>query len=318
MRPDTIFRIMSVTKPITCAGVMILVDEGRVSLIDPVEKYLPEFKGLKLNPCGTLAGYNCGLVTPSRPVNILDLMTHTSGLPGSVPRGSGDPPNTLAEMVAGVSRAALLFQPGTAWNYSNVGMAALGRIIEVVTKQPYDRFMDQRIFQPLGMKDTFFSIPPDKQSRVAAVYTLEADELKRATLQPPKFPTPEGGLLSTAGDLARFYQMMLGRGILDGQRILSAAAVEAMTTSQTGSMKAGYAPGMGQGLGFEVVREPLGSYRYNSIGSFVKSGAYRTYTWVDPAKDLVGIILFQRTNGGGDTADEINSFMAMAAAAIER
>jgi CubicO group peptidase (beta-lactamase class C family) len=178
--------------------------------------------------------------------------------------------------------------------------------------------MDQRIFQPLGMKDTFFSIPPDKQSRVAAVYTLEADELKRATLQPPKFPTPEGGLLSTAGDLARFYQMMLGRGILDGQRILSAAAVEAMTTSQTGSMKAGYAPGMGQGLGFEVVREPLGSYRYNSIGSFVKSGAYRTYTWVDPAKDLVGIILFQRTNGGGDTADEINSFMAMAAAAIER
>jgi CubicO group peptidase (beta-lactamase class C family) len=222
-------------------------------------------------------------------------------------------------MVADVSRATLLFEPGTAWNYSNIGIAALGRIIEVVARQPYDRFMAERILQPLGMKDTFFFIPPDKESRVAAVYTYEADGLKRATLQQSKFPTPEGGLLSTASDLARFHQMMLGKGTLDdGQRILSAAAVEAMTTSQTGSMKAGFAPGVGHGFGFEVVRETLGTYRYNSIGSFVKGGAYRTYGWVDTAKDLVGIILMQRTNGGGDTADEINSFMAMAAAAIER
>ena len=99
MRTDTIFRLASVTKPVTCAGIMILVDEGRLSLIDPVEKFLPEFKGLKLNPCGTRAGYNCELVTPSRPVNILDLMTHTSGLPGAAP-GRGTPPNTLAERVA--------------------------------------------------------------------------------------------------------------------------------------------------------------------------------------------------------------------------
>jgi methyl acetate hydrolase len=111
--------------------------------------------------------------------------------------------------------------------------------------------------------------------------------------------------------------MLLGKGTLDGQRILSAAAVDAMTSSQTGSMKAGFAPGVGHGFGFEVVRETLGTFRYNSIGSFVKGGAYRTYGWVDPAKDLVGIIFMQRTNGGGDVADEINSFMAMAAAAIE-
>ncbi len=103
MRTDTIFRLASVTKPVTCAGIMILVDEGRLSLIDPAEKYLPEFKGLKLNPCGTRAGYNCELVTPSRPVNILDLMTHTSGLPGAVP-GRDAPPSTLAERVAAVSR----------------------------------------------------------------------------------------------------------------------------------------------------------------------------------------------------------------------
>jgi CubicO group peptidase (beta-lactamase class C family) len=316
MRTDTIFRLASVTKPVTCAGIMILVDEGRVSLIDPAEKYLPEFKGLKVNPCGTLAGYNCEAVTPSRPINILDLMTHTSGLPGSAP-GGGAPPTTLAERVAAVSRATLLFEPGTAWNYSNIGIAALGRIIEVVAGEPYDRFLAERIFQPLEMKDTFFFVPPEKASRVASVYTYEYDGLKRVPMAAPKFPAPEGGLLSTAGDMARFHQMLLDKGVLNGRRILSAAAVETMTTSYTGTMKAGFAPGVGHGFGFEVVREPLGTFRYNSIGSFVKGGAYRTYGWVDPAKDLVGIIFMQRTNGGGDVADEINRFMAMAAAAIE-
>lgn len=316
MRTDTIFRLASVTKPVTCAGIMILVDEGRVSLIDPAEKYLPEFKGLKLNPCGTLAGYNCEAVTPSRPINILDLMTHTSGLPGSAP-GGGAPPTTLAERVAAVSRATLLFEPGTAWNYSNIGIAALGRIIEVVTGEPYDRFLAERIFQPLEMKDTFFFVPPEKANRVASVYTYEPDGLKRVPMPAPKFPAPEGGLFSTAGDMARFHQMLLDKGVLNGRRILSAAAVKAMTTSYTGTMKAGFAPGVGHGFGFEVVREPLGTFRYNSIGSFVKGGAYRTYGWVDPAKDLVGIIFMQRTNGGGDVADEINRFMAMAAAAIE-
>jgi len=316
MRTDTLFRLASVTKPVTCAGVMILVDEGRVSLIDPVEKYLPEFKGLKLNPCGTLAGYNCEAVTPSRPVNILDLMTHTSGLPGSV--AGGEPPTTLAERVAAVSRATLLFEPGTKWNYSNIGIAALGRIIEVVAKQPYDRFLAERIFQPLEMQDTFFFVPPDKAGRVASVYTYEASGLKRVTMGTAKFPAPEGGLFSTAADMARFHQMLLDKGTLNGRRILSAAAVEEMTMSHTGSMKAGFAPGVGHGFGFEVVRETLGTYRYNSIGSYVKGGAYRTYGWVDPAKDLVGIIFMQRTNGGGDVADEINSFMAMAAASIDR
>ncbi len=317
MRTDTIFRLASVTKPVTCAGIMILVDEGRVSLIDPVEKFLPEFKGLKLNPCGTRAGYNCELVTPSRPINILDLMTHTSGLPGSAP-GGGTPPSTLAERVVAVHGVALLFEPGTAWNYSNIGIAALGRIIEVVTSQPYDRFLSERIFQPLAMKDTFFFVPPDKANRVASVYTYEENGLQFVPMAPAKFPAPEGGLFSIAGDMARFHQMLLNKGTLDGQRILSAAAVEAMTTSQTGSIKAGFAPGVGHGFGFEVVRETLGTFRYNSIGSFVKGGAYRTYGWVDPAKDLVGIIFMQRTKGGGDVADEINSFMAMSVAAIDR
>ncbi len=316
MRTDTIFRMASVTKPVTCAGIMILVDEGKLSLIDPAEKFLPEFKGLKLNPCGTRSGYNCELVTPSRPVNIFDLMTHTAGLADAV-AGRGAPPNTLAERVAGVARGSLIFEPGTAWNYSNLGIAALGRIIEVVTGQSYDRFLAERIFQPLAMKDTFFFVPPDKAKRVASVYRYEADGLKLVPMAEPKFPAPEGGLFSTAADMARFHEMLLEKGTLNGQRILSASAVEEMTSSHTGSMKAGFAPGVGHGFGFEVVRETLGTFRYNSIGSFVKGGAYRTYASVDPAKDLVGIILMQRTNGGGDVADEINSFLAMAAAAIE-
>jgi CubicO group peptidase (beta-lactamase class C family) len=316
MRTDTIVRLASVTKPVTCTGIMILVDEGKLSLIDPAEKFLPEFKGLKLNPCGTRSGYNCELVTPSRPVNIMDLMTHTAGLADAA-AGRGAPPNTLAERVAGVARGSLIFEPGTAWNYSNLGIAALGRIIEVVTGQPYDRFLAERIFQPLAMKDTFFFVPPDKAKRVASVYRYETDGLKLVPMAEPKFPAPEGGLFSTAGDMARFHQMLLEKGTLNGQHILSAAAVEEMTASHTGSMKAGFAPGVGHGFGFEVVRETLGTFRYNSIGSFVKGGAYRTYASVDPAKDLVGIILMQRTNGGGDVADEINSFLAMAAAAIE-
>jgi len=317
MKTDTIVRIASLTKPITCAGIMALVDEGRISVIDPVEKFLPEFKGLKLNPCGTRAGINCSAVTPARPINLLDLMTHTSGLPGAAPAGSATPA-TLAESVARVSRATLLFEPGTEWNYSNIGIAALGRVIEVVSGQPFEQFMAERIFQPLAMKDTTFFVAAEKESRVASVYSYEADGLKRVTMQRAKFPAPEGGLFSTANDLARFHQMMLNKGTLDGGRVLSAAAVEAMTTSQTGSIKAGFAPGVGHGFGFEVVRETLGTYRYNAIGTYVKGGAYRTYGFVDPSKDLVGILLMQRTNGGGDVADEINSFLAMAAAAIER
>src|SRR5260370_13858741 len=128
---------------------MMLGDKGKWSLMEPAERFLPEFKGLKLNPCGTHSGYNCELVTPSRPVNILDLMTHTAGLADAA-AGRGAPSNTLAERVATVTRGSLIFKPGTAWNYSNLGIAALGRIIEVVTGQPYERFLAERIFQPLA------------------------------------------------------------------------------------------------------------------------------------------------------------------------
>jgi CubicO group peptidase (beta-lactamase class C family) len=326
MRMDSIFRMMSVTKPITCAAVMVLVDEGRLSLLDPVERFIPEFKGLKVNPCGTRVGHNCELVEASRPINVLDLMTHTSGLGerGAGRGGPETPPNSRAEQIASAaSRATLIFQPGTAWNYTNLGIAVLGRIIEVASGKPYDQFMAEKIFQPLEMKDSFFDIPADKADRVATVYTFDEGALKplvRPTPAGARIASPDSGLLSTASDLARFNQMMLNKGVLNGKRILSSAAVEAMTTSQTGAMPAGYAPGVGQGYGYEVVREPLGMYRYTSIGTFEKAGVYRTYVWVDPAKDLVGIILMQRNTGGpvADLADEVNIFMAMAAAAVDQ
>jgi len=326
MRADTVFRMMSVTKPVTCAGVMVLVDEGRLSLLDPVEKFVPEFKSVKVNPCGTRVGHNCEPVASLRPMNVLDLMTHTSGLGerGGGRGGPAAPASSLAEQIAAAaSQATLIFEPGTAWNYSNFGISVLGRIIEVVSGESYDRFMAERIFQPLEMKDTFYDIPAEKASRVSTVYTYQDGKLRPITPALPnasKIPSPDSGLLSTASDLARFNQMMLNKGTLNGKRILSIAAVEAMTASQTADLKAGYAPGVGQGFGYEVVREPLGMYRYTSIGSFEKAGVYRTYVWVDPAKDLVGIILMQRNTGGpaADLADEVNIFMAMAAAAIDR
>lgn len=320
MSTDTLFRIMSLTKPVTCIGIMTLVDEGRLSLIDPVEKYLPEFKGQKLNPCEDRAGYACGLVAPHRPVNIEDLMKHTSGM--RAPESSDSPVASLAELVARAARVPLLFEPGTRWDYSNIGYDTLGRIIEVVTGKPYDQYLHDTIFEPLGMQDTFFYVPQGKRARVASVYTDVNGTLQKVDVREPQRgrdrPSPAGGLFSTAHDLLRLNEMMRNHGALDGKRVLSAAAVELMTTSLTGDLKAGWAPGMGHGLGWEVVRNPEGMYRYNSIGTFAKGGAYRTYEWVDPAKDLIGIILMQRTNGGGDVADEINAFMAMAAAAIEQ
>jgi len=322
MRKDAMFRIASLTKPITCAGIMVLVDEGRISVIDPVEKFLPEYKSIKVRACSGLSAYGCTGVAPARAINIEDLMTHTSGLEGNLNTQGGTQPATLADLAALGAKTQLLFDPGTHWNYSNIGYTALGRIIEVVSKQPYDVFLEQHIFAPLGMKDTSFFPPDEKLARLATLYTLTDGGLKRSanqfgTHQRPKIPAPAGGIVSTAEDIFRFNMMMRNKGTLDGKRVLSSAAATLMTTSHTGDIKAGWVPGVGHGYGYEVVRNPEGMFRYNSIGSYVKGGAFRTYEWVDPEKDLVGVFMMQLTNGGGDTADEINSFMVMSAAAIE-
>ena len=300
MRTDSLFQIQSMTKAVTCAGIMILMERGRLSLIDPVEKHLPEFKGKKFT--------------------IRDLMSHTSGVSGKFPPGFEKTAHTLAEVVSEGASQPVEFEPGAKWSYNNTGIATLGRIIEVISGTSYERFIGTEILDRLKMKDTHFFLPEKERGRLAAVYTEDHGLLKRSTLDPfrtgSRYPAPEGGLYSTAQEMARFYQMMLNKGTLDGQRILSPASVQLMATVQTGDLKAGFAPGMGYGLGLSVVKEPAGMFRLNSIGSYGHGGAYRTYGWVDPAKDLVTVLMLQRTNGGGDVADEINAFLAMANAAV--
>ncbi len=318
MQKDTLFRIASLTKPVTCAAVMLLVDEGRVSLIDPIEKYLPEYKGIKLNPCRAGSGAHCSPVAPHRSPNVEDLMTHTSGLSAS---SNGPEPKTLAELVNRGAESELIFEPGTSWSYSNLGIDILGRIVEIVSHQSFDQFLTDRLFQPLGMHDTTFVVPPEKRGRMATLYNFSTGKPKRIEAEwglAGGIPSPAGGLISTASDMLRFNEMMRNKGALDGKRVLSPAAVELMTISHTGDLEAGFVPGVGHGFGYEVVRDVRGMYRYNSLGSFVKGGAYRTYEWVDPTRDLVGVIMMQRTNGGSDSSDETNAFMAISAAAIDR
>ena len=311
MRTSSLFQIMSMTKPVTCATIMTLVDDGRISVNDPVEKYLPEFKGQKLKSGAA----------PAHPITLRDLMTHTSGVPAGSSKGFDRHLHTLAEVVADAAQQPLEFEPGSKWSYSNNGIATLGRILEVLYGKPFEKVVDEKMFEPLGMHDTSFWIPQEKVSRLATVYTDDHGALKPADADPLrkgwKYPMPEGGIYSTASDLLHFYQMMLNKGNYGNRRILSPAAVELMTTVQTGDLKAGFAPGVGYGLGWGIVKDANGIFRYNSIGTYSHGGAYRTYAFVDPKRDLIGIILYQRTNVGGDLADEQTAFIELANAAVQ-
>jgi CubicO group peptidase (beta-lactamase class C family) len=323
MKTDTIFRIASMTKPFTAVGIMILMEEGRISLGDAVEKYLPDFKNMWV--IESREGDKNGdtkrtLRRPSRPVTLRDLLTHTSGMYGMPPETLDEAiarkTRTLADVVTLASQKPLDFDPGTKWQYSNLGIATLGRIIEVVADQPYEKFIESRIFQPLGMKDSFFFLPADRQHRLATVYILDKGKLKKADWDfagnGAKYPFPEGGMYSTALDLASFYQMMLNGGSYNGKRILSRATAEMMTEVHTGELQAGHSPGMGYGLAWSVVRTADGTLPLTSIGAYGHGGAFGTYGWVDPKKDLVGVFLVQQP----DVSTERSAFMAMAASAI--
>jgi len=323
MKTDTIFRIASMTKPFTAVGIMILMEEGRVALGDPVEKYLHDFKNMWV--IESREGDKNGdtkrtLRRPSRPVTLRDLLTHTSGMFGMPPETLDEAiarkTRTLADVVTLASQKPLDFDPGTKWQYSNLGIATLGRIIEVVADQPFEKFIESRIFQPLGMRDSFFFLPADRQHRLATVYVLDKGKLKKADWDfagnGAKYPFPEGGMYSTAVDLASFYQMMLNGGTYNGKRILSRATADMMTEVHTGELQAGHSPGMGYGLAWAVVRTADGTLPLTSIGAYGHGGAFGTYGWVDPKKDLVGVFLVQQP----DVATERSAFMAMAASAI--
>ena len=272
MRTDSIFQIMSMTKPVTAVALMMLVEEGKVVLSEPVETYLPEFRGLWVNEAGATAKER-RQVRPDRPITLRDLLTHTSGMASSAPPGAGDVISamhlSLAEAVAIYSQQPLDFQPGTRWQYSNPGIATLGRIIEVTSGKPFEKFLEERIFQPLGMKDSFIFPPSDKIERIAMVYELVDGKLKRAgskTLagdpalyrKGARYSGPEYAMYSTAQDLAAFYQMRLNGGTYNGRRLLSRPAVELMTTLHTGEIEpAGHSPGKGYGLAWTVVKDPV-------------------------------------------------------------
>ncbi len=321
MRLDSLFQIASMTKPITAVAVMMAEEDGLLTVMDSVEKYLPEFKDLKVKDGDSL-------VKRARPITIRDVLTHTSGMSGGYPTAVGDfltfyrkRDKTLAEAVKLFAQQPLDVQPGTKWIYSNTGIAVAGRIVEVVTKKSFEQFLAERLFTPLGMNDTHFFLPTSKNARVAQIYQLTDNGLKKSVIEPTRenavYSAPEAGLYSSAADLFRFLQMMLNGGGLNGKTILSRYAVELLTANHTGDLQAtGWSPGMGMGLGFQVVRNTEGMFRLQSIGTFTHGGAWQTYYFVDPKKELVGVLLMQRQGGGGDMSDEFNAFVSMASAAI--
>lgn len=325
MRTDSLFRIASMTKPITAIGIMILSDENKLAVDDPVEKFLPEFREMRLK-AGDGKG-SAQLKKPSRPIKLGDLLTHTSGMYGGLPRQPADlyskRDHTLAEAVPLYAKEPLEFEPGTKWSYCNVGIDTLGRIIEVVSGQSYDGFLKDRIFTPLKMSDTTFYPTAEQRKRIAATYDKREGKLVRSNSDiiglPPdaRFPIPAGGLYSTASDLARVYRMMLNHGELDGRRILSAAAVKEMTRVHTGELTSGFTPGLGFGFGWGVVRQPQGVTAMLSPGTFGHGGAFGTQGWIDPHKDLILILLIQRVGlPNGDASPMRREFQTIAASAL--
>jgi CubicO group peptidase (beta-lactamase class C family) len=332
MPRNAVFRIASMTKPITAIGIMILQDEGKLSVEDPVEQHLPEFKGQML--VEKREGDRVILKKPPRPITIRDLLTHTSGLPGGFPAGYSDlyfkRQHTLKEATLAQSQRPLDFEPGSKWSYCNAGIDALGRIIEVASGQSYEDFLRDRIFQPLDMNDTAFYPSDEQLSRLAGLYGQKDGQLTFADyvlIGPTKgarHPIPAGGLFSTGGDLAHLYQTMLNGGVykvtkLGEQRICSEAAFRQMTALQTGDLQCGFTPGMGFGFGWAVVKEPQGVHAMLSKGTFGHGGAFGTQGWIDPTQNLFVILLIQRTGlPNSDGSDLRRELQRLAVEAIKR
>ena len=284
---ETLFAIASMTKPVTAAAVMILQDDGKLSIDDPVSKYLPEFEKAQLKDG-----------TPAGPITLRQLMTHTAGLGGSQ-YFSG----SLEEATKEIASRKLDFAPGTKWQYSP-GLTVCGRVVEVVSGQPFAEFLRTRIFEPLEMTNTTFRPDEAQRKRVAVIYSsVEQDGEKERKLVPAinnygilpdetsEGPNPSAGLYSTAGDLGRFYAMMLNGGELDGKRVLSREAVTEMTRVQTGEFTTAFTPGNGWGLGWCIVREPQGVTAMLSPGTFGHGGAFGTQGWIDPERKAIYVML---------------------------
>ena len=326
MTHDTIFRIYSMTKPVTGVGMMILYEEGKWHPSDPISKFIPEFAGLKVFK-GVDA--NGAMITeaPLHPPTMAELMTHTAGftygLFGTSPVDKlymskvWSKTANLHEMMQGLAGVPLLYQPGSQWVYS-VSMDIQGYIIEKISGKPLAQFMEERIFKPLRMTDTAFFVPNDKRARFATVYsgtpdgklvvTGEASGPKADYVSMPGAPSGGGGLVSTAADYARFAQMLLNHGELDGAHILSPASVALMISNHlspklmTGEFSIGNAtmrPGHGWGWDLAVFNDPAAADEVVGKGTFYWEGAAATWFWADPANDIVFIGMTQRMYGNG-------------------
>jgi arylformamidase len=302
MRKDAIFWIASMSKPVLGTLLLMLQDEGLLSVDDPVEKYLPEFKGLK-----TADG------KPAR-VTIRHLLTHTSGL-GEITADQARDCKTLASVIPLYLAKPVGVTPGSKWVYCQSGINTGGRIAEVVTGEPLEKLLKRRLFDPLGMKDTTFYLTEKQLPRLAKSYQrTDKGDLKatenfflngKSPTSRDRFPAPNGGLFSTASDYARFCQMVLRGGELAGKRYLKPETVKLMTTIQTTGLKTGFTPGNGWGLGWCVVREPQGITAMLSPGTFGHGGAYGTQAWIDPGTKRVYILMVQRANFPNSDASEV-------------
>ena len=312
MTRDTIFKMASSSKPVTGVAIMILVEEGKIHLTDPLSRFIPEFKDVKV-ALEKESSSEVELVKADREIMIRDLLTHGSGLlsggPGTkrVPQElvrPNQPEETLAHYIPRLAAIPLDFQPGTKWRYSGLaGIDTLARIVEIASGQSFDQFLHQRIFEPLGMTDTFFNVPDDRQDRVATIYRSTDKGLEKNPLQlrfPKTYFSGAGGLSSTAADYFRFGQMLLNRGALDGKQVLGSRSVVIFSSNQVGDMfegQSGRPKGMGFGFTVEVVQDSIAANTYRSDGSFGWDGAFGTHFWVDPEQQLVAVLMIQTSVG---------------------
>lgn len=316
MRKDAMFRIMSMTKPVVGAAILMMIEEGRVRLNDPVSRFIPEFKEMKVAVPQPAVGRGGGpppaqprfyTVPAEREITVRDLLTHTSGL-ASGPIGNAEAQKvaatateTLAHYLPRLGQVPLEFQPGTRWAYSAAaGFDVLSRIVEVASGLPIDRFMKERIFAPLGMNDTTY-VPPNGNARLATLYSRTPGGLQRAS--DPGFMngvyfSGGGGLFSTAEDYLQFAQMLLNGGQMNATRLLSPRAVELMRTVYAPDTLPGRPRGEGYGLSVRVVNNPVDRNTFLSEGSYGWSGLFGTHFWVDPQQQVVGILMAQTSVPG--------------------
>jgi CubicO group peptidase (beta-lactamase class C family) len=311
MRKDAIFRIASMTKPITSLALMMLWEEGKFQLRDPVSKFLPEFSDQMVSTTADVSGDTGELVPVERAANIRDMLTHTAGMAnnyiGNVEayrqQARVRPDDTLESLIKRLAAMPLNYQPGQAWQYS-AATDVVGRLVEVMSGMPLDQYLEEKVFAPLGMKDTHFFLDDTKGGRLTAQYTPGEDN--KITLQDPgtadsrwikgpkKVFRGAGGLVSTAHDYVRFQQMVLNGGELEGVRLLAPATVSLILDNHTGELPLWLAgPGMGFGLGYGVVVDRGAAATPLSEGSGYWGGAYCTISWVDPEQEIVGILMTQ-------------------------